>query len=150
MTYGFGFWRSGYSCLIPWHYQAPCGNPFNDFDSWYGDWCVAYPGPDGPIPTQRWEAISEGIDDYRYVYTLQRYIEKAEAAGVAVTEVKRARTCLKEIWDSIEPAKSYVEPPYGKSELWSFVRYQEHRRRIADHIAALVRATGPVTQARAE
>jgi hypothetical protein len=24
MTYGFGFWRSGYTTLIPWHWNWTC------------------------------------------------------------------------------------------------------------------------------
>lgn len=37
------------------------------------------PGLDGPIPTPGWEAMREGIEDERYVMTLQRLIGKALA-----------------------------------------------------------------------
>ena len=129
ITYGFGFWRSGVSCLIPWHYQAACGNPFNDFDSYYGDWCLAYPGPDGPIPTQRWEAIREGIDDYRYVYTLETLIAAAVEEG---RDCRDAQELLERLRTSVEPQSRYTQDwPWQHSE------YQAWRRRLADEIVKL-------------
>jgi len=145
MTYGFAFWRSGYSCLIPWHYQAVCGNPFNDFDSTYGDWCCAYPGPDGPIPTQRWEAMREGIDDYRYIYTLQELLARAEKRQHSTRSVREAREYLKALHDRVPLRKTYVERR-GKSlaecGLWTFGEYQAARRALADQILAVGREVG--------
>ncbi|MAE63327.1 MAG: hypothetical protein CMJ18_03570 [Phycisphaeraceae bacterium] len=40
-------------------------------------------GPDGPVPTVGWEAVREGIDDYRYLFTLRRWQQKAAEAGRA-------------------------------------------------------------------
>jgi hypothetical protein len=142
MTWGFGFWRSGASCLIPWHYQAPCGNPFNDFDANYGDWCVAYPGPDGPIPTQRWEAVREGIDDYRYVYTLETLCTQAEKSGKGVEAARAARQYLKELRDRVQPQQQYVENFSTQTApgLWTHKEYQAARRTIAEHIMKLLPA----------
>ncbi|MBI4242964.1 MAG: DUF4091 domain-containing protein [Planctomycetes bacterium] len=38
------------------------------------------PGPDGPIPTLAWEAVREGIDDVKYIYTLTHLIQKAKSS----------------------------------------------------------------------
>jgi len=132
MTYGFGFWRSGYSGLFPWHYQAPCGNPFNDFDTAYGDWCPVYPGPDGPIPTQRWEAMREGIDDYKYIYTLESYIQRAKKDGRAKAEAAQAEKYLSQIWNSFKPQSTY-----DQDWEWNHDKFQEYRRKIADLIIAV-------------
>jgi len=48
-----------------------------------------YPGPDGPIPTVGWEAVREGIDDYRYLFTLRQWSDRAVEAG-RVDLVERA------------------------------------------------------------
>jgi hypothetical protein len=129
MTYGFGVWRMGYSCLIPWHYQAPCGNPFCDFDATYGDWCMAYPGPNGPIPTQRWEAIREGIDDGRYIYTLEARIAEAKKTGAMKEAVAAGEALLKEIWEAV-PVKS----EYDQNGPWTGEEYVSYRRRLAEAI----------------
>ncbi len=131
MTYGFALWRMGYSCLIPWHYQAPVGNPFCDFDATYGDWCMAYPGPDGPIPTQRWEGVREGIDDGRYIYTLEARIAEAKQKGVSKDAVAAGEALLKEIRDAIP-----VQSTYEQSGPWKGPEYDRYRRRIADAIVA--------------
>jgi len=40
-----------------------------------------YPTTDDLIPSIGWEAVREGIDDYRYLTTLKRLADKARAAG---------------------------------------------------------------------
>lgn len=42
-----------------------------------------YPAADGPIPTQKWEAIRQGTYDYRYLLTLKKLIDKASGAPKA-------------------------------------------------------------------
>jgi hypothetical protein len=133
MTYGFGLWRMGYCCLIPWHYQAPASgsNPFCDFDGTYGDWCLAYPGPDGPIPTQRWEAIRKGIQDGRYIYTLQARIAEAKKTGQAAQAVAAAEALLNEIRDAVP-----VRSTYDQDGPWKGPEYDAFRRRLAQAIMA--------------
>jgi hypothetical protein len=128
-TWGFGFWRSEFTCLIPWHYQAPVGNPYNDFDSTYGDWCCAYPRQSGPISTQRWEAVREGIDDYRYLYTLERLV--AEGRGPRAVR-EEAGAWLAELRVSIKPQASYTQ-----DGPWDGATYEKHRRRAAEYILKL-------------
>jgi len=131
LTYGFALWRMGYSCLIPWHYQAPVGNPFSDFDAHYGDWCMAYPDPDGPIPTQRWEAVREGIDDGRYLYTLEARIAEAKARGDKHDAVAAGEALLAEIRNAVP-----VQATYGQTGPWQGPEYTTYRRRLA---AAILR-----------
>lgn len=79
MTYGFGFWRSGFLRLIPWIYQSDSGDPFNYLDGRYSDF-LNRSEPDGtPLPVAMWEAYREGYDDYRYIYTLRQAIAQAQA-----------------------------------------------------------------------
>ena len=95
----------GYLGSEPWAYQD-----FPD-DRLYTApaHAVAYPDASGlPIPTLRWEAFRDGIDDVRYLQALDRAIAAAEArllrapsdAGLAKT-LERARRVRAEHYDSI-------------------------------------------------
>lgn len=68
--------RCGYQGTAPWAYQD-----YPD-DRLYTNpaHAVAYPDAAGrPIPTLRWEAMRDGIDDVRYLQALDRAIAAAEA-----------------------------------------------------------------------
>ena len=69
--YFFGVWAwvSGVTGCAHWTYFA------QDHLSY------VYPTKDELIPSIGWEAVREGIDDYRYLYTLKTWVEKARAAG---------------------------------------------------------------------
>ena len=77
-----------------WAYNTYYGSPWDDFDSIPGvDWpnaAIVYPGPKGPITTRNWEAVREGIQDYKLVVVLEELIEKAKAADLTVTASEEA------------------------------------------------------------
>mgnify|MGYP002344239527 FL=1 len=93
----FGYYRK--AAMIAYHYDLDAfgfwayntyySSPWDDFDSIPGvDWpdaAVVYPGPKGPITTRNWEAVREGIQDYKLVVVLEELIEKAKAANLTVT-----------------------------------------------------------------
>ncbi|MFQ6096878.1 MAG: hypothetical protein ACE5O2_04065, partial [Armatimonadota bacterium] len=137
MTYGFGFWRSGFRTLIPWIYQANIGNPFNYLDGAAMDF-FNRSEPDGtPIPVAMWEAYREGYDDYRYVYTLQQAIEGAKASKKprARKAAREAEKQLRLVWDSIE-----VQAKYKYDGLWAPEEFDVYRWVIATQILSLQRA----------
>ncbi len=72
--YRFGVWAwvSGVRGCAHWSYFD--GRPTLSY---------VYPARDEIIPTVGWEAVREGIDDYRYLWTLKRLTGKARAAGRA-------------------------------------------------------------------
>jgi len=108
MTWGFGFWKSGFKALVPWIYQSSGGDPWNYLDSTSMDF-FNRSTPDGePIPVTLWEAYREGIDDGRYVFTLQELIAEAKAAGgPAAAAAERAQKELDFVWDAIEVQEKY-------------------------------------------
>lgn len=67
----------GYLGVAPWAYQDfPDNRLYNGEDSPHA---IAYPDESGdPIPTLRWEAMREGIDDVRYMQALDRAIAAAQ------------------------------------------------------------------------
>lgn len=93
---GFLFYKTNAEGCISWTYQRPLkdkkGDPYNDFDtlaSYKGqqkEYGITYPSKNKSrdevsIFTLQWEGIREGIEDYKYVYTLKEFIRKAEISN---------------------------------------------------------------------
>ena len=89
---GWLFWKTKADGQVSWTFIRPHEDPFNDFDGSKAnsvepkDQCTVYPQLERPndyksivgiIPTIQWEAIREGINDYRYAYTLKNLIAYA-------------------------------------------------------------------------
>ncbi|MCL4206949.1 MAG: DUF4091 domain-containing protein [Pirellulaceae bacterium] len=97
--------RCGYQGTAPWAYQDyPDARLYTEPAH-----AVAYPDADGrPIPTLRWAAIRDGIDDVRYLQALDRMLAVAEArmaaadppAQLAAT-LERARQERADAYESI-------------------------------------------------
>jgi hypothetical protein len=131
MTYGFGFWRSGFRTLIPWIYQYTVGDPFNYLDGPMSDF-FNRSEPDGtPIPVAMWEAFREGYDDYRYVYTLTQLLDRAKRAG-KVKPAAEAQAALDTVWNAIR-----VQPKYKHDGLWNCDDFDAYRWVIAQRILKL-------------
>ena len=131
MTYGFGFWRSGFRALIPWIYKADGGNPWNNLDGGYMDFMVRTADDGSPLPVTLWEAFREGIDDGRYITTLERWIERAKAAGR--DDLAQAATAdVQFIRDAIE-----VQTKYKYDGMWDPDAFDVFRWMIASRILEL-------------
>ncbi|MGQ9730450.1 MAG: hypothetical protein ACUVX8_04180 [Candidatus Zipacnadales bacterium] len=131
MTYGFGFWRSGFRTLIPWIYQSNTGNPWNYLDGPSMDF-FNRSEPDGtPIPVAMWEAYREGWDDYRYIYTLTQLIEEAHKAG-HTKAANEAQAELDYVWKAIR-----VQPKYKYDDLWGYEEFDAYRWLIARKVMEL-------------
>ena len=61
---------------------------------------AVYRVADGVVPSRRWEASRDGVEDYRALYVLQSEIEKAAAAG-REAEAEQARALMKEAIDRV-------------------------------------------------
>lgn len=140
MTYGFGFWRSGYRTLIPWIYQANIGNPWNYLDGPYMDF-MNRSEPDGtPVPVALWEAYREGWDDARYLATLERVLSAARPVNNSSLQraVRASETELQAILDAIPPL-----PRFRSDGLWGAEEFDVHRWRVARCILDLIAAGAP-------
>ncbi len=139
MTYGFGFWRSGFRTLIPWIYSASNGDPFNYLDGSSQDFFNRHE-PDGtPMPVALWEAYREGYDDYRYIFTLEQLIGEAKASpnAKARNAAATAERELKSVWNAI-----HVQPKYKHDNLWSPEEFDVYRWLVARQILAVQDALG--------
>jgi len=137
MTYGFGFWRSGFLTLIPWIYSYSIGDPYNYLDGSAMDF-FNRSEPDGtPVPVALWEAYREGYDDYRYIFTLEHLIAQARkssrpAARRAALAAEKER---RYIWNAI-----LVQPKYKDEKLWAPQAFDVCRWIAARQILALQKA----------
>jgi len=134
MTWGFGFWKSGFRTLTPWIYQADIGDPWNYLDGTAMDF-MNRSTPDGePIPVTLWEAYREGIDDGRYIYTLEQLVDESKKRGGRAAEL--ARQAAKElafVWDAI-----VVQEKYKYDGLWSGRDFDAWRWLLASQILRLL------------
>lgn len=148
MTYGFGFWRSGFNLMVPWIWRANSPNHFDEKTSSGGN--ILNPDTNEVIMTSYWECFREGISDLRYLYALEKAILEREAVNQNAEAVnssaesrkapspelqkltQEGRALLQEIWDSI-----YVQDKYLNRNLWESAKFDEYRTRMADLIEAL-------------
>jgi len=76
---GFGFWS--YNCMY--------NDVWDDYDHLErGDASVVYSRGPNPIPSRRWEAFRDGVEDYCCLYLLDKVIAKAGKKGLDVSEAR--------------------------------------------------------------
>ena len=96
-NFGLLAWVVGASRTGHEGFQVAVGEPFNDWDGLIRDWGTALPTPYGPVPTVALIAMREGIDDYRYLRTLERRVEELEGMGVVDSAIPEARRFLEQV-----------------------------------------------------
>ena len=133
MTYGFGYWRSGYTTLIPWHWRWVIGQDQFEYLRTKVSPCGMRMDEEGKIiPAIYWECFREGYDDERYLYTLQQTIEERKGLKECENLVNEGEQLLKNIWDSIK-----VQPMYLDTNVWASENFEKYRWQIACQISAL-------------
>jgi hypothetical protein len=138
---GVWFWSTGADGQGYWVYQSRWrrGTPFLDLEGTaHSHDYVAYPDVDGPIPTIHWECIRMGIDDARYLYTL----EAAIAARRGTPQAAAAERFLTELRKTMPESTTL---PDGTSILydcpWQPRQFAQLRHNVVEHILALSGAT---------
>lgn len=140
MTYGFGFWRSGFARLIPWIYSYSIGDPLNYLDGDAMDFMVRSEPDGAPLPVALWEGFREGYDDMRYIHTLQQGIA---AASKSPSEPVRAAAAqaekvLNAVWNAIPVRAQYqYGAARGQPRFWSPEEMDVYRWMIADQLERL-------------
>ena len=139
MSCGFGLWRSGYDGFWIFKYNSTSGDPFNYLDAAYADIMVRTE-PDGtPLPVVMWECMREGVDDERYVYTLQESIARAKRSRrpALVRAAAAAEQTLKAVYDATPAKLEYVY-----DGLWAGPEFDVYRSMIAVQILRLQKLQG--------
>ncbi len=129
MTYGFGFWRSGYTTLIPWHWAWTMRPDPMDYLRTRRSGCGQRIDSRGEvIPAIYWECFREGHDDGRYLYTLQQTAWERVGSDNAECRaaVESARRLLQRTWDSID-----VQERYFEDDMWPSREFNARRWEMA-------------------
>jgi hypothetical protein len=127
-VFGFGAWRWGVDGVVPWTFQMSqgCnGNPFTVLDG--PEVMVAYPGVNGPIPTPTWEAIRDGINDYKYIYLLKKLISSEKAKGNPKANLFESQ--LQQFKQNLGQAPGEEEDQFGD---WSPESFSKRRKQIVE------------------
>jgi len=121
------------------YYSYPDPNlPFDDLVSRIRG-CVL-PSPDGPLPTPDWEGFREGVEDRKYIFTLEELIAQANASGDsgAIALAASAQSYMDSLY-----AKIWIAPVDGKfpvshaSTLLDADFYDNTRLGMAGHIKVI-------------
>jgi len=127
-VFGFGAWHWGVDGVVPWTYQMSqgCnGNPFTVLDG--PERMLAYPGVDGPITTPTWEAIRDGINDYKYIYRLRKLISAEKEKGNPRASVIERQ--LRELKQNLENESAQNESEFGD---WTPESFEKNRKLIVN------------------
>jgi len=96
------------------------------------------------IPTVKWEAIREGVDDYRYLRTLEQFAAGAASAddGALRAAGEAGLRLLDEIRESAAPV--VTKAAVADHDKPSLLGVDNERRRVAEAILAILKANGLV------
>ncbi|GEM_PF-4051205 len=136
--FGFSTWKHNAVGRTEWAYN--CGlneNSAKNIDTWsstrMGDpaCSIIYPAKNEVIPSPSFERSSQGIIDYRYVYTLEQAIKTLRDTGAA--EAKKAADGAQAKLDAIrEAAPAYADTPIPDPTI-----QDTWRRMVAEEIVKL-------------
>ena len=82
-NYGLYLWQNNYDGAMPYAYQHAMRDIYSDFDDEiYRDHCFAYPTANGVLDTLQWEGFREGVNDIRYMTTLESTVAEANVNNI--------------------------------------------------------------------
>lgn len=80
-NYGLRLWQQDYDGAMTYAYQDGYGSIWNDFDHpKFRDHNFTYPTVNGVIDTLAWEGFREGVDDVRYITTLEKSLANMKSS----------------------------------------------------------------------
>lgn len=124
-NYGLALWKADYDGSMTFAYQYAYGHIWNDFDSEnFRDHCFAYPTANGVVGTLQWEGFREGVDDVRYINTLEQAIEKAAGSQAALEasrwleDLKRNQSQQNASWKAQGPPPENLDQVRSRAVAW--------------------------------
>lgn len=143
---GLWLWASPLRVHVPWMYYSFNGNPMDATDGPRlrgGDFAFAAPDPRDPsrlVSTRHWEAFREGVDDMRYLETLEFLLSQRPDAPAA----REARAWLEKLRRNVTPVPADLQAIEKESPILvslsgrlNGVDYRRIRREAAEHIVRL-------------
>lgn len=139
-NYGVLLWASNYDGAMLYAYQDSMGDGWNDFDHAYRDHNLTYPTAEGSIATIAWKGLSAGIEDMRYLETLEAHVNNGLRTRPNDPALQRAKVFLDELRSSILP---YLEPDEPTRDF--YLDHQQLREEIINMLSA--GSTAPIPPA---
>lgn len=152
--FGYWPWSQRLDAMMAWTYPSgPKRFPENNDASGEGPLNVVdgFLGSDGrPVPVIQWELAREGVDDQRYLVTLQRLADRLRKDGSAearrtVAEVDAFLAQLRASISADAHAYTFEDPstfePVASSG-WDAARFEATRRRSFELLKKLDKAAG--------
>jgi len=108
MRFAFGFYifATGADGIIEWAYAGSGAGAYDEFKGKSGTTTFFYPKTDEEQggPSIGWEGVREGVDDYRYICTLQGLIARGEKSQDERVrrEAAAAKQTLQQIADAVD------------------------------------------------
>lgn len=170
--FGLWAWKAGVQGCSYWAYaDDQSRNRFYDASTGWDDlerfaardgklalpFSFVYPSLEEPVPSIGWEGVREGVDDLRYIRTLESLIVAARRNGQgSAAPVARAENLLRRMSDRIKLgglAQSYAVSQTGAQARWPFQQgvpqpeitaeeYDRFRYQVAQEIRALQKLAG--------
>lgn len=142
---GFYAWRYQAEGIGWWTYIEATEDGYDDLDGQAQDFIMSYETGGQHDPTINWEALREGIDDMKYLYTLEHFLQMARngaadkeseaiVAGAALLEEIRKKSSLKQSYTLRDDSLKGILGP---------AQFDAYRQRIALAIGELRAITGP-------
>ena len=88
---------------------------------------VVFPDPEGPLATLRWEAIREGIDDFKLIYQLEQRIQDLNKVGLDISAYSNFLLNLKK-------KQSKPDLTFQRTNDWDQAFFESARRKIISFI----------------
>lgn len=135
---GFYAWRIRTKGIGWWCYYLPSEDPYNDLDGKSQDFIMSYLAADNTmLPTINWEAIRDGINDMKYLYTLEHYIRISKMEKRKPELVLEGEKLIEEIRNSVPLKKVYVLAPNWQKGVPDAHAIDIYRKRVIEVIKKL-------------
>ncbi|MFW6413711.1 MAG: ankyrin repeat domain-containing protein [Verrucomicrobiota bacterium] len=115
---GIAAWKLGLNGVWNWGYTDKRTGHVDEEGRWHDTdphrRGYVIPSPEGPIATVGWKARRAGTNDYRYLYTLEQYLDIAASVELEEenkTIVEEAKTFLEQIRSQVKPGKAFEDWP---------------------------------------
>jgi hypothetical protein len=149
-----GIWSSLFDLdgVMDWIYFRPqdLSAPFDDLIRGHRNnmTCWVFPGVDGPLNSPGWEAMREGIEDDKYIYTLETLIDQANNSGNAglIAMAAAAQAWLDQQFAQIDTsarANDSIFPVKREADLLTPSFFTDFRKQAGVHIGLLSGAIDP-------
>lgn len=136
------YWRPSLDYEQPFNDLVDIGSVRANFSCW------VFPTSTGPLPTTGWESMREGIEDLKYIYTLQELIKERRESNVTDDKLAaEAEAVLQKLFDEVDTSVRPRKPDGSMDNSKFSIRiaadkltpafFVDLRKTLAEHIMKL-------------